>query len=159
MKNKPIRIDWDELEAAFDNKNADLVYYLDRVTGHVLLEGEGEEADFDDDEEHYDRPTAPAPPRPSDDIRAYIHPLSDEQKLDWMEYFVDQAEDLDPGFSAKLDEALSAEDPVPAVIEVLNQDPEGKDRWYEFRTERLHDLIDAWLEEHGIAFTDPPPWR
>ena len=41
MKRKPIRVDWEELEAAFDSGNEELVYYLDSVTGHVLLEGAG----------------------------------------------------------------------------------------------------------------------
>ena len=36
MKRKAIKIDWDELESAFDNKNEELVYYLDRVTGQVV---------------------------------------------------------------------------------------------------------------------------
>jgi hypothetical protein len=159
MKRKPIRIDWDDLESAFDNKNADLVYYVDRITGHVLLEGEGEEADFDDDEEHYDRPTAPAPAPATDATRAYIERLTDDEKLDWIERFVQEADDLETEFSTQLDEALSAEDPVPAVIEVLNQFPEGKDRWYQYRTDRLHEMIEAWLERQGIAYTDPPPWN
>jgi hypothetical protein len=42
MKRKPIKIDWDELESAFDSKQEDLIYYLDLVTGQVILEGEGE---------------------------------------------------------------------------------------------------------------------
>jgi hypothetical protein len=155
MKRKPIRIDWDDLESAFDNKNADLVYFLDRITGHVLLEGEGEEDDFDDEDEHYDRPTAPAP----DATRAYVERLTDDEKLDWIERFVQEADDLEPEFSTKLDEALSAEEPVPAVIDVLNQFPEGKDRWYQYRTERLHELIESWLEAQDIAYTDPPPWK
>ena len=159
MKRKPIRIDWDDLESAFDNKNADLVYYLDRITGHVLLEGEGEEAEFDDEEEHYDRPTAPAPTPAADATRAYVKRLTDDEKLDWLELFVQEADDLEPEFAAKLDEALSAEEPVLAVIEALNEFPEGKDRWYQYRTEQLHELIEAWLEEQGIDYTDPPPWK
>src|SRR4030095_163219 len=50
MKRKAIQIDWDELEAAFENRSEDLSYYLDTVTGQVGLEGQGEDAHFDDDE-------------------------------------------------------------------------------------------------------------
>ena len=39
MKRKPIRVNWDDLEAAFDNPNEELAYYLDLVNGHVVLEG------------------------------------------------------------------------------------------------------------------------
>ena len=38
MKHKPLQIDWDELETAFENRNEDLTYYLDLVTGQVILE-------------------------------------------------------------------------------------------------------------------------
>jgi hypothetical protein len=37
MKGKPIKIDWDELESAFNNRNDELIYYLDLVTGQVIL--------------------------------------------------------------------------------------------------------------------------
>lgn len=36
MKHKPLQIDWDELEAAFENRNEDLTYYVDLVTGQVI---------------------------------------------------------------------------------------------------------------------------
>ena len=42
MKNKPIRIDWEELESAFDSGNEEILYYLDLITGQVKLEGEGD---------------------------------------------------------------------------------------------------------------------
>ena len=48
MKRKPIRIDWEALEDAFNNRDEELVYHLDRITGRVELEGEGEEGDDDE---------------------------------------------------------------------------------------------------------------
>jgi hypothetical protein len=154
MKRKPIRIDWDDLEAAFDNKNTDLAYYLDRITGHVLLEGEGENGTYDDDERY----TAAAA-RSTDGTRAYVFPVSDDLKLQWVRAFVDEASDLGPEFEAALREAFSGNDPVPAVIEVLNRFPEGKESWYVYRTDCLHRAIESWLADNDIAFTDPPPWE
>ena len=51
MKHKPIRLDWDELEVAFTNHDEEIVYYLDLVTGKVIIDGEGEDDDFDDEDD------------------------------------------------------------------------------------------------------------
>ena len=157
MKRKPIRIDWDELLAAFDNKDAELVYYVDRVTGHVLLEGQ----DSDDEEEPYDATATAAPPRRDDRFRAYIEPLSNELKLAWLRVFVADADsaELDDEFAAALKEAMASPTPVEDVIDVLNRFPEGKDTWYAYRTDRVQEHIDGWIADQGIDFTDPPPWR
>ena len=154
MKRKPLRIDWEEIEAAFDNKDAELVYYVDRVTGRVVLEGQ----DSDDEEEPYELAAASIPPR-DERLQAYIEPLSNQVKLDWLHRFIKEATDLDADFSSELESALDVSSPVEAVIEVLNRHPEGKGTWYEYRTDRLHEHIEAWIDDRGIAYTNPPPWR
>jgi len=159
MKRKPIKVDWEELERAFDQRDADLVYYLDRVTGHVLLEGEGEEKSFKADEDRYNRGEQSAPAPLEDATRAYVRPVTTEQKLDWVRRFVDEVPELDPGFRSALVDALDGEGTAEAVIEVLNTNPEGKERWYLYRAERLHEAVEAWLEEQGIAVSEPPPWK
>ena len=150
MKRKPIRVDWEELESAFDSGNEELVYYLDCVTGHVLLEGEGEEDEYGDGAE--------AAPR-DDTTRAYISPLATAQKIDWVRRFLDECTDLEPDFCSALEEALAAEDTKEAVTEVLHQYPDGSDRWYHYRMDRLHEIIEGWLEANGVAVVDQPPWR
>ena len=50
MQRKPIKVDWDALEEAFDSRDPEVAYYLDRITGHVVLDGEGEEKNFKADE-------------------------------------------------------------------------------------------------------------
>jgi hypothetical protein len=150
MKRKPIRVDWEELESAFDSGNEELVYYLDSVTGHVLLEGEGEEDDFDDDG---------GAPRPDDITHVHIAPLTTAQKIDWVRRFLDESVDLDPEFSASLKEALAADNAKEAITEVLHQYPEGSDRWYLYRVDRLREVIEDWLEANGVATVDQPPWK
>ena len=86
MKKKSIKIDWDELESAFNNRNEELVYYLDRVTGRVVLEGEGED-DFDDDEEMIDDPSAQEASQRSDSTRLYIEPPDTDELTAWMHDF------------------------------------------------------------------------
>ena len=158
MKRKPIRVNWDELEAAFDNPNEELVYYLDLVNGHVVLEGEGEEADDLDDDESYARAVSAEAPPPADGTRAYVEPLTTETKIDWVARFVREADDLDPALAARLRDALAAEDRALAIIEALRENPDGKERWYRYRAERLRELIDSWLNRHGVVLVEPPPW-
>jgi len=49
MKRKPIKIDWEELEDAFNSPPEEISSYLDGISGHVALEGEGEEDDLEDE--------------------------------------------------------------------------------------------------------------
>jgi hypothetical protein len=150
MKRKPIRVDWEELESAFDSGNEELVYYLDCVTGHVLLEGEGEEDEYDDG-----AGTAPL----DDSTRVSITPVTTAQKLNWVRRFLDESIDLDSEFFSALEEALAADNTKEAVTEVLHQYPEGSDRWYLYRVDRMREVVEDWLEANGVAVIDPPPWK
>jgi len=91
MRHKPIKVDWDELEDAFNNQNEELVYYLDLITGHVVLDGEGEEGDFDEENGYYD-PQAASTASEDDDTRAYVAPLDTQHKLEWMDAFLTENE-------------------------------------------------------------------
>ncbi len=134
-----------------------MIYYLDLVDGHVILEGEGEEADDEDDDYPVNAASA-SPSRSDDGTRAYIEPLSTETKIAWVERFIQETNDLDPELLAKLNSALESDDPAQGIIDALREDPEGKDRWYLYRADRLHDLIDDWLAQNEIAPTNSPPW-
>lgn len=158
MKRKPIRINWDDLESAFDNPNQDMLYYLDLVDGHVFLEGEGEEADDDEDDDYQVNAPSASQPRSDDGTRAYIEPLSTDTKIAWVESFISDTNDLSPELLSKLNSALESDDPAQGIIDALREDPEGKDRWYLYRADRVHDLIDDWLAQNEIAPTNPPPW-
>ncbi len=160
MKRKPIRIDWDELVGAFDNSSEELVYYLDLVSGHVVLDGEGEEDDFDDDDENF-VPAIPAAKAQSgsDKTRAYIERLTNDTKIEWLEEFLQVETGLDPAFAAAVRAALEEDDPTDTVAELLVANPDDKDRWYRYRRDRLQERIDVWLTEHQVVFVGAPPWR
>jgi hypothetical protein len=126
MKHKPLQIDWDELETAFENRNEDLTYYLDLVTGQVILEGEGEDAHFDEDAE------------------------------------MDDAVEGDAAMSPALKQTLSelvAEGPSQKFKDELRHHPDVRARWFLFRSERLHEVMDAWMESNRISPASPPPWK
>ncbi|HXV77365.1 MAG TPA: UPF0158 family protein [Candidatus Polarisedimenticolaceae bacterium] len=156
MKRKPIRIDWDDLESAVDDPNQEQNYYLDVVDGHVLLEGEGEEGDYDDDGDDY--ASAPAAETAAG-TRVYVDQLTTETKLEWIHAFIAEGEDLEPSFVEAIERALDSDDPAPAVIDALRESPDAKDRWYRYRSDRLHEWIERWLEDREIEAINPPPWR
>ena len=149
MKGKPIRIDWDDLESAFNNRSQDLVYYLDLVTGHVHLQ--------DEDESDEEDPATAG--RPATDTRAAIRPPDEDTEINWMVEFVDSADDLDDELQAGLREALDDDDPLDAFRETLRDHDETRSRWFLFRSDHVHDFIDAWLDASGVKLAEPPPWR
>jgi hypothetical protein len=158
MKRKAIKIDWDELESAFDNKNEELVYYLDRVTGQVVLEGEGED-EFDDDDDLVDDSPAEAPPR-DDTTRIYIEPLDPDELLSWMRDFLgDSKKSLESATRDRLLSAVEAREPQGAIREILDDNAEVRDRWFAYRSERLHETMNAWLDANDVSVVDPPPWK
>jgi len=156
MMRKPIKIDWEELEAAFQTRREDLVYYLDLVTGQVVLEGEGEDSIEGDDD--MDEERSPEASRRNQTTRLYIVPPSPEDEVVWMEDFVDEVEKLDAAVVERLKKALTGDDPTEAFREVLRQHPAERDAWFLYRTQRTHEVIQEWLDENGVRSTEAPPW-
>ncbi|MHC4429863.1 MAG: hypothetical protein ACYS0D_14880, partial [Planctomycetota bacterium] len=64
-----------------------------------------------------------------------------------------------PEVVAELTEAIDAPNVARALGDILNRNPEVRDAWYLYRSDCLHEMIDAWLEENGVDITDPPPWK
>jgi hypothetical protein len=155
MKRKPIRIDWDELESAFDNDREDFVHYLDLVTGQVYLDGEGEEEAVEGDEDEVDGPEPVLGEIPA---RLAIDPASPDERLNWMEDFVHGEAIFDDAARARLDEILSRS-AADEFREALRKIEGARERWFAYRTERLHQRIDEWLAANGVATAEPPPWK
>jgi hypothetical protein len=149
MKRKRLKIDWEGLEEAFDRPPDEVPAYLDRVTGRVVLEGEGEE----------DEGGGGAGGPRNDSVRVYVLPPDLQQKVDWMEAFVDGRKDLDEGLRIELSAALTSLEPAEAVGELWRSHPVEREAWFAFRADRLHELIESWLDEAGIEPIDPPPWK
>jgi hypothetical protein len=157
---KPIKIDWDALDEAFHNQNDELVYYLDLVTGHVVLEGEGEDDDdYYPDDNDTSHPVVPAPTTSGAGTRAYVEPPGTERKLEWMRRFLAEVDDLQAESVDALKRALAAEDPAEALRGQINHDAEARDRWYLYRADRIHEFIEEWLAREGVATVGDPPWR
>ena len=158
MKRKPIKVDWDELESAFDAKREDLVYYLDLVTGQVVLEGEGEEGSFENDDLREDGTDGELPVR-EETTRLYIDPPGVDDEVDWMDDFASRPENGPPEVLEALLSALDGDDAADAFREVLRHHAAERDRWFLFRSERLHEVMEAWIDSHQVHCAEPPPWR
>ena len=160
MKHKPIRLDWDELEVAFTNHDEEIVYYLDLVTGRVIIDGEGEDDDFDDDDFSPNSLVAAGQPAARDDsTRAYVTPMTTEMKLEWMRNFLAEEDNgLDKEANAKLKQALESDNAPEALGTFLRAADEARDVWYLYRSDRLHEYMQTWLGEQEITPIDPPPW-
>jgi hypothetical protein len=158
MKGKPIKIDWDELESAFNNRNDELIYYLDLVTGQVILEGEGEGESFDEDDDMMDE-MAPVGPATDDATMLQIEPPAEDTLVSWMTDFVAAPDNLEPDVAEVFKAALEEEEPVPVLKELLNTHDEPRDRWFLYRAERMREAIDAWVDANGVKTTEPAPWK
>jgi hypothetical protein len=157
MKHKPLQIDWDELEAAFENRNDDLTYYLDLVTGQVILDGEGEDAHFDEDAEMDDAVEGDAAPR-GETTRLDVVTFTDEDELDWMDEFIEGDDAIPAGLRDALGERI-AEGLPQGFKDELRHHADVRARWFLFRSERLHEVMDAWMESNKISPASPPPWK
>jgi len=157
MKRKPLHIDWDELETAFENRSEDLVYYLDLVTGQVILEGEGEDARFDEDAEMDEAVDNDRAQRP-ETTRRYVETFTNDDELDWMERFIEGDGAIPDELKERLLD-LIAQGPPPAFKDELRHHADVRDRWFLFRSERLHEVMNAWLESHSVSVATPPLWK
>jgi len=159
MKIRKLKIDWQELEEAFSRRQHDFVSYLDRVTGELVMDGEGEEEDHD--APSYGASGAPvaATSRKDDVTRRYIRPPGTARKVGWFQVFLDKEEGLDAEAVTQLREALTDPEPTDKIIAILRQNPELSDAWYDYRAHRVREMIDEWLTADGIEPVEPAPWR
>jgi len=164
MKRKPIKIDWDALEEAFSSSQLEAASYLDRITGRVVLEGEGEDAELDEGEAGFEPAAAVARAvsgtPPEDPMHLPIRPPDVPRKIEWMKSFLEQTTDEHPpDVAAAITAAMGVENPTPVIKGILDRNPEVRDAWYLYRSERIQEMIDEWLADNGVDTTDPPPWK
>jgi hypothetical protein len=85
--------------------------------------------------------------------------MSTEMKLEWMERFLANKDNgLDAETNAELKRAFAAEDAAEALGAFLRQADDARDVWYLYRSDRLHEYMQAWLDENEVTVIEPPPW-
>lgn len=144
MKTVPVQ--WVELEAAFERNAPNVSCYLDLGSGKVLTfvdgvaEDEEKRAVVINDEERY----------------LLVDPASSREQYRWMEHFVAAIED--ETLQERLIIAIDGKGAFRRFKDVLLHYPVERERWFNYRANRLHAYINEWLESRQIKTESPPPW-
>lgn len=152
---EPLRIDWGLLETAYDLDQPGARYYLDRVSGEVLLvseealfalERESEATGWTADEVVVARQVQEATER----FLLVPRPQSEDEDGD-RDAFIEQVGDerlrarLARGFDGK-----------GSFLDLLGESPRDEERWYAFRARQRRQRLLAWLAESGMSHEAPP---
>jgi hypothetical protein len=143
----PIRdvpVDWEALEDAFENNAPEVHSYLHLTTGEVLRVVDG----VADPQMHVRIA--------SDANYLRIDPVSSREQYRWMERFIPMVEDLD--LRGKLTQAIDGKGAFRRFKDVLMSYAADREKWFQFRSERLRTFMEAWLNAHAIKATPRPAW-
>jgi len=141
-----IPVNWKELEAAFERNAPNMSSYLDLETGKILVfvdgvpEDEQRRAVIINDEDRY----------------LFIDPATSREQYCWMEHFVASIEDED--LQERLVIAIDGKGAFRRFKDVLLHYPHERERWFNYRSDKLHAYINEWITEKDIETETPPPW-
>jgi hypothetical protein len=138
---KELAIDLELMQIAFDDRDGDGQWFLDRETGEVVRLNE-----FDDDElrvqidqggERYTVIPYQGPESSYRDMAEFIGSMNDNR------------------LRALLDVATKGKGAFRRFKDVLQQHPEQRERWFAFQNARANHRIRRWLESEGIEVVTP----
>jgi hypothetical protein len=137
---KRVKIDWNEIEGAFEFASYELPHYLDTVTGEVILLTEDGVEDY---EQVLEQVEADAEGR-------YLEiPVKDSSEgYRDMEHFIETVRDL--RLRDLLEVAINGRGAFRRFKDVLLSYPEERERWFAFERERLVERIREWLQAEEI---------
>lgn len=140
---KELAVDLEVLQLAFDDRDGDGQWFLDRETGEVVRLNE-----FDDDElrEQIDA---------GGERYTVIPYQGSESGYRDMAEFIDSVDDN--RLRALLDVATRGKGAFRRFKDVLQEHPEERERWFAFQKERANRRIRRWLESEGIEVVTPQP--
>lgn len=141
---RDVPIDWEALEDAFENNAPEVHSYLHLTTGEVLRVVDG----VADPQMHVRIA--------SDGQYLRIDPVSSREQYRWMERFIPLTEE--PEMRAKLAASIDGKGAFRRFKDVLLASAPDRERWFEFRSERLRTFMEAWLEAHAIKPIARPQW-
>ncbi len=141
---RDVPVDWEALEDAFENNAPEVHSYLHLTTGEVLRVVDG----VADPQMHVRIA--------SDGNYLRIDPVSSREQYRWMERFIPMVEDLD--LRGKLTQAIDGKGAFRRFKDVLMSFATERERWFQFRSERLRTFMEAWLNAHAIKATPRPTW-
>lgn len=138
---REVEIAWDDLLEAFDNPDAEVLFFLDRETGEIF----SVPSEYDDDEFWSDL-------EESSERFLRIPGFDYDQERLLLHEFI-RGVDND-GLKRMLERAFEGKKPYGKLDEILSFYPEEFDRYLAMKEEVISSRIRHWLEEHDLFATE-----
>jgi len=144
MDKKSLKINLDELCSAMDDSSYEHEHYLDLKTGEILLVSEYAD---DEDTEKLRRAIDRNPARYEPVPRAESH-----ESYGYMVEFI--ATVKDEHLAELLEVAINGQGAFRRFKDVLLRYPEERERWFQFKDERLEERALEWLDDIGVTLAE-----
>ena len=143
-KKKTLKIDLDELYLAMEDSSYEHEYYLDLVTGEILLlteymdddEGKKLREKIDNGLDRYERIPKAESREGYEDMQDFIATVKDER------------------LSELLEVAINGKGAFRRFKEVLLNYPEERERWFHFKDNRLQARALEWLGDIDVSLIE-----
>lgn len=144
MDRKSLKIDLDELCSAREDSSYEHEYYLDLETGEILFLSE-----YMDDEE-----TGKLKDRIEEESDRYerIPRAESHEGYEDMEDFI--ATVKDEHLAELLEVAINSRGAFRRFKDVLLRYPEERERWFQFKDERMQERALEWLDDIGVTLAE-----
>ncbi len=139
-----LEISWEALEDAFENNAPEVHSYLHLATGEVLRVVDGVA-----DPAMHQRIAG-------DTTYLRVDPVSSREQYRWMERYIVTV--TEPDLRSRLMTAIDGKGAFRRFKDVLMAFPADREKWFEFRTERLRSCMESWLVAHKLEATARPVW-
>ncbi len=143
-KKKSLKIDVDELCSAIEDNSYQHEYYLDLETGEILFLSEyldHEEREklrdrIDDEPDRYARIPKAEPHEGYEDMVDFIATVKDERLVELLEV------------------TINGKGAFHRFKDVLLNYPEERERWFQFRDDRVQEKAMEWLGDIDVSLTE-----
>ena len=143
MEKKVLNISLDELCEAMENSSYENEYFLDLETGEILFV-----SDYMDDEE-----SEKLKERIEEDFKRYERILKAESHEGYreMEDFIATVDN--EHLAELLEVAINGKGAFRRFKDVLLNYPEERERWFQFKDERIEERALEWLDDIDVALS------
>jgi len=145
MANKKIlNIDLDELCSAMEDSSHEHEYYLDLETGEILFTSDymdNKESDklrdnIDEEPKRYEQIPKAEPREGYEDMEAFVATVKDEHLAELLEI------------------AIDGKGAFRRFKDVLVRYPEERERWFQFKDDRMCERAREWLDDIGVTLAE-----
>jgi len=144
MEKKALKINLDELREAMEDSSYEREYYLDLKTGEVLFT-----SDFMDDEE-----SGKLKDRIEKDFDRYEHIPKAESREGYEEMVDFIVTVKDERLAELLGVAINGKGAFRRFKDVLLNYPEARERWFEFKDDRMRERVREWLDDIDVTLSE-----